>query len=198
MKTFYAFTIPFSIILNITAQQTKVVGYLPGYRFDSSPFIEYCKLTHLNLCFANPDEKGNFRMNSFSAIINQAKMQNPYIVVCISLGGGVLPNGAKENWLKFIDTPENRPILISRILDFVESNQLDGVDFDLEWDAVTAGYSDFVIQLKDSLSKNNKLLTAALPGIYRYPQITNKALAVFDFINIMAYDETGPWAPGKP
>jgi hypothetical protein len=180
------------------AQTKKVVGYLPQYRFGSSNSIEYCKLTHLNICFANPDVGGNFKMNSFSEIINHAKMQNPNILVCISLGGGVLPEGAKENWLKYIDTPENQPMLISKIIDFVKANQLDGVDFDLEWDAVTSGYSDFVIQLNDSLKKYDKLFTAALPGIYRYPQITNKALAIFDFINIMAYDETGPWNPNKP
>ena len=181
-----------------SAQTKKVVGYLPTYRFGNSNSIEYCKLTHLNLCFANPDANGNFKMNSFSAIINRAKMLNPNILVSISLGGGVLPEGAKENWLKFIDTPTNRPILISKIIDFVESNQLDGVDFDLEWDAVTAGYSEFAIQLNDSLKKYNKLFTAALPAKYRYSQISKKALESFDFINIMAYDETGPWTPDKP
>jgi hypothetical protein len=198
MKIFYVFMLSFFFLFQATAQQAKVVGYLPTYRFGSSNSIEYCKLTHLNLCFANPDANGNFKMNSFSEIKNRAKKQNPNILVCISLGGGVLPDGAKENWIKFIDTPANRPMLISKIIEFVKTNQLDGVDFDLEWDAVTAGYSDFAIQLNDSLKKYDKLFTAALPATTRYSQISKKALESFDFINIMAYDETGPWTPNKP
>jgi GH18 family chitinase len=182
----------------VSGQTMKVVGYLPSYRFQLYNSIEFCKLTHLNLCFANPDANGYFKMNSISVIISKAKIQNPNILVSVSLGGGVLPENAKENWVKFIDTPANRPIMISKIIDFVESNQLDGVDFDLEWDAVTAGYSDFVIQLNDSLKKRGKLFTAAFPATTRYNQITNKALAVFDFINIMAYDKTGPWSPNNP
>ena len=35
----------------------RVVGYLPTYRFHLSDKIEYCKLTHLNLSFANPDSR---------------------------------------------------------------------------------------------------------------------------------------------
>lgn len=181
-----------------SAQIQKVVGYLPTYRFGSYNSLDYCKLTHLNLCFANPDFNGNLQINNFATIREKAKQDNPNIIISISLGGGVLPEGAKENWLKFIDIPANRPIFISKIIHFVESNQLDGVDFDLEWDAVTAGYSDFAIQLNDSLKKYNKLFTAALPAKYRYPQISKKALESFDFINIMAYDETGPWTPDKP
>jgi len=32
----------------------KIVGYLPAYRFSQNDKIEYCKLTHLNIAFANP------------------------------------------------------------------------------------------------------------------------------------------------
>ncbi len=42
------------------------------------------------------------------------------------------------------------------------------------------------------------MFTVALPAIYRYPEITNDALKVFDFINLMAYDATGTWSPNKP
>ncbi len=130
--------------------------------------------------------------------MNSAREQNPNIVISISLGGGALSSMLKQNWANLIDTPSNRPAFISKIVNFVESKELDGVDFDLEWDAVTSGYSDFVLALNDSLEARNKLFTAALPATYRYPEITNRALEVFDFINIMAYDATGPWAPQKP
>jgi len=180
------------------SQTKKVVGYLPTYRFGSNNSIAYCKITHLNICFANPDTEGNLRIEDFSAIVKRAKEQNPNIIICISVGGGVISETVMKTWKNIVDIPSNRPAFISKMVRFVNSNKLDGVDFDLEWDAVTNGYSDFVIELKDSLQKHNKILSAALPAIYRYPLITNKALAVFDFINIMAYDKTGPWSPNSP
>jgi len=180
------------------AQTKKVVGYLPTYKFDSNNSITYCMLTHLNICFANPDSNGNLQIANFNAVKNKAKAQNPDIMVCISVGGGGLNAQQLQIWANFIDIPSNRPAFISKIIDFVELNNLDGVDFDLEWDAVTKGYSDFVIELSDSLQNHNKIFTAALPATYRYTFITNEALTVFDFINIMAYDKTGPWTPSNP
>ena len=155
-------------------------------------------VTHLNICFANPTSEGNLIIEDFSEVINSAKQDNPDIVICISLGGGGLSASGKKNWSNLIDKPDNRPAFIEKIVSFVESKNLDGVDFDIEWDAVTSGYSDFVIALNDSLKAHNKMFTAALPGTYRYPLITNAALKVFDFINLMAYDATGPWSPNKP
>ncbi len=145
------------------AQSKKVVGYLPTYRFGSYNSIAYCKLTHLNLCFANPDSNGNLKIDDFSAVTKKAKEQNPNIIICISVGGGVIPETVMQTWKNIVDIPSNRPAFISKIVRFVESNKLDGVDFDLEWDAVTKGYSDFVIELKDLLQKHNKILSAALP-----------------------------------
>lgn len=181
-----------------TAQTKKVVGYLPTYRFGDYNSIAYCKLTHLNICFANPDSNGNLQIDDFSIVIKKAREQNPNIILCISLGGGTLSTQQLQTWKSIIDIPANHTAFISKIIRFVESNKLDAIDFDLEWDAVTTGYSDFVIELKDSLLQHNKILSAALPATYRYPFITNKALSVFDFINIMAYDNTGPWAPNNP
>ena len=184
--------------ISIQAQSTKVVGYFPSYRFNLHRLVDYCMVTHLNICFANPDSEGNLHINSFTEVINSAKLNNPDIVICISLGGGDLSDNIKQNWSNLIDEPANRPAFIKKIVSFVESKNLDGVDFDLEWSAVTSGYSNFVIALNDSLKAHNKLFTAALPATYRYPQITDDALEIFDFINLMAYDATGPWSPNKP
>ena len=68
----------------------------------------------------------------------------------------------------------------------------------MEWDAVTAGYSDFILELKEKLSSSSLGLTAAFPSQTKYTLLTNEALNAFDFINIMAYDYTGPWNPSSP
>jgi GH18 family chitinase len=48
------------------------------------------------------------------------------------------------------------------------------------------------------LKKKSKLLTAALSRGYGGSKVPNETLKLFDFVNIMAYDGTGPWDPKTP
>ena len=176
-------------------KSARVVGYLPSYRFDSNEKIDYCKLTHLNLAFANPGSNGKLIINDFSGVVVRARNENNNIKIYISIGGGYLTDEQASIWSNSIDIKDNRPIIINEIVSFVVDNSLDGVDVDLEWQYVTSGYSDFVIELKSALSAKGKSMTAALPGTTKFDNITQEALQTFDFINIMAYDFTGPWNP---
>jgi GH18 family chitinase len=186
---------------NDTESKTKnarVVGYLSTDNFDKITSIQFCKLTHLNIAFANPDKDGNIIFNGdIDGVISYAKSINPNIVICISLAGGVISEEQASNWSFLIDKPENRPAYIQNILNFVNFHKLDGVDIDLEWNAVTIGYSGFVVELKKILAEHKKTMTAALPNNTRFENINSEALNAFDFINIMAYDSTGPWTPDK-
>ena len=179
-------------------QTARVVGYLPTYRFNTSAQIEYCKLTHLNLAFANPDSAGNLQIPDYTTVVSDALSDNPAIIICISLGGAGLTSAQKSAWSNFIDIPSNRPAFISSIVEYVLANQLDGVDMDLEWDDVTSGYSDFITELDTALNTHDKLLTVAFPNHTLYSHVSREALDAFDFINIMAYDATGPWNPSSP
>lgn len=184
---------------NSKTKTARVVGYLSSDNFSKMNSIQFCQLTHLNIAFANPDKNGNLLFNGdIDKLIKYAKSVNPKIIISISLAGGVISEEQASNWSFLIDKPENRPSLIQNIVKFVELHQLDGVDVDLEWNAVTTGYSGFIIELKKSLSERKKLLTAALPNNSRFENINQAALDAFDFINIMAYDSTGPWTPDKP
>ena len=176
-------------------KSARVVGYLPSYRFDSNEKIDYCKLTHLNLAFANPGSNGKLIINDFSGVVVRARNENSNIKIYISIGGGYLTDEQALTWSNSIDIKDNRPIIINEIVNFVVDNSLDGVDVDLEWQYVTSGYSNFVIELKSALSAKGKGMTAALPGTTKFDNITQEALQTFDFINIMAYDFTGPWNP---
>ena len=186
-----------SLFLETTfGQESLIVGYLPTYRFKTSSEIDFCKLTHVNICFANPNSKGEFlAIDSLTEMMAIIRESNPTIKINLSLAGGALINNQAAYWRKFINIKANRPIIISNILDYIEKYNFDGVDVDLEWGNVTKGYSPFVIALKDSLLKRNKLLTAALPGVKKFKNITEEALEAFDYINIMAYDERGSWSP---
>ena len=176
-------------------KSARVVGYLPSYRFESNEKIDYCKLTHLNLAFANPGSNGKLIINDFSGVVVKARNENNNIKIYISIGGGYLTDEQALIWSNSIDIKDNRPIIINEIVSFVVDNSLDGVDVDLEWQYVTSGYSNFVIELKSALSAKGKGMTAALPGTTKFDNITQEALQTFDFINIMAYDFTGPWNP---
>jgi len=188
------------IIVNPNAS-AKVIGYLPWYRFSQNDKIEYCKLTHLNIAFANPESDGTIMLPNNSSgitlqnIISTAKSNNNEIKIYISLAGGGIGSEALERWKNFLTNSQDRSVLVNKIISFVIDNNLDGVDVDLEWEAVTQGYSDFVIELKSALTSKGKGMTAAFPGTTRFNNITNEALETFDFINLMVYDFTGPWNP---
>ncbi|MDA6070237.1 glycosyl hydrolase family 18 protein [Flavobacterium sp. AC] len=184
---------------NSKTKTARVVGYLSSGNFDKMNSIQFCKLTHLNIAFANPDKNGNLIFNGdLDSLIKYVKSVNPTIIISISLAGGVISEEQASNWSFLIDKPENRPGLIQNIISFVELHDLNGVDVDLEWNAVTSGYSGFIIELKKSLAEHKKLLTAALPNNTRFENINSAALNAFDFINVMAYDSTGPWTPNNP
>ncbi|MCK5105429.1 MAG: hypothetical protein KAR17_21545, partial [Cyclobacteriaceae bacterium] len=178
--------------ISLFGQEFKVVGYLPYYRFGIVDEIDFTKITHLNLAFVNPDIDGNLSIGNqnIDPIVSQAISDNPALIVFISLaGGGLTPewSEAYDKWLK----PENRSEFVHLLVEYVQLHRLDGIDVDLEWSHVNEYYSPFVIELRDSLKSHGKEITAALPATYRYPDLTQEALNVFDFINLMAYDKTG-------
>ncbi|PKB17612.1 glycosyl hydrolase family 18 protein [Flavobacterium sp. 5] len=180
-------------------KSARVVGYLSSDSFSKINVIQFCKLTHLNISFANPDLQGNLTFNGdIDAVIAYVKAVNPNIKISISIAGGVLTAEQAANWTFLIDKPNNRPAFIQNIMAFVDKHHLDGVDVDLEWEAVTYGYSGFVLELRKVLTEHNKLMTAALPNNSRFENITQEALNSFDFLNIMSYDSTGPWTPDNP
>ena len=186
------------------SDQARVVGYFPTWRFTLSDKVDFCKLTHVNIAFGNPMVDGTIQLSNPSAIsnleqvISTAKLQNSSIQFYISLAGGVLSDQVANTWKSFLASSQDRPKLIDKIIEFVLENKLDGVDVDLEWSHVTQGYSDFVIELKKELSIHGKGMTAAFPSETKFSQISDQALAVFDFINIMVYDYTGSWNPSEP
>ena len=186
--------------IDLFSTEARVVGYFPYYRFSLNDKIQYCKVTHLNIAFANPETNGTIVLPSNSGdllknVMDTARSQNSNIKIYISLAGGDLSPQVSNTWKNFLANPQDRPILVDKIVSYVLDNGFDGVDVDLEWQYVTAGYSDFVIELRNALKAESKGITAAYPSETRYSLITEEALNALDFINLMVYDYTGPWNP---
>ncbi len=197
MKKILQVLIYLAITCTLNAQSFRVIGYLPHYRFDFIDKINFKQITHLNIAFANPDMNGYLTTcgNDIRLAVNKAHQNN--VKAMISLAGGYLYPEWKAAWKKNMCNAY-RSAFISKIMDYVKQNELDGIDLDLEWRYVDENYNSFVLELRDSLNVYHKLLSAAMPGKFRYVNMNNEALQCFDFINLMAYDATGPWCPRKP
>jgi spore germination protein YaaH len=68
----------------------------------------------------------------------------------------------------------------------LERYDLDGIDVDIEGEAVTETYEPFVLRLAEALPEE-KVLTAAV-ATKNGEAFSMTALEAYDFINIMAYD----------
>lgn len=187
-------------IFNLSMAQKKVIAYIPNW-VDLNAFsstVQYSKLTHINIAFENPDANGYLSFNSGSnTIINAAHAQN--VKVFVSLGGGAVSEGGaiRDNYFNLI-TSGNRTAFIQKIYDYVIAHNFDGVDMDLEGPAINSDYGGFVIALAAKLHSGGKLISAALSEGYGGANVPASTFAAYDWINIMAYDATGPWQPGNP
>jgi hypothetical protein len=189
---------PYSTGPDIYVQDTgfKVVGYLAVRGFEQIDELELDKLTYLNLAFGNPDENGNLvfsRGADIKPVVN--KGHEAGLKVFVSLAGGGRPD--TTIWKKYL-LPENRTIFINNILNYVQENNLDGVDVDIEWNLLpTLGdlYTPFVIELKNALHARGKGITTALGATRLHEAVTQESLEAYDFINVMVYDKTGVWRP---
>ena len=179
------------------AQTTpRVIGYVPDYRLYAVNQIDFTKLTHVNYSFGNPDASGNLVVTDITPLKNAIAATNPNIEILLSIGGGAVNVG---NWNAVLASNSSRAAFITQLVNYTVTHSIAGIDVDLEWDfANNTNYSPFVLELKTALDAQNKLMTAALPGGTLFAVITPQALAAFDFINIMAYDYTGPWQPSSP
>ncbi len=148
----------------------------------------------MNIAFANPDANGQITVpgSSFVPIVEQAHDAGAEVFIALAASQATWPDW--EFWL----APDNRSTLIHNLINFTLSNNLQGIDVDLEFSYVNDDYSGFVVELRDSIDNYELELSAALPGSFRYSEVTDEALASFDWINLMVYNLTGPWAPDNP
>jgi GH18 family chitinase len=184
--------------------QTKVVGYVPNW-INMTTFantFDFSKVTHINVAFQNPVASGSLTKGGtagLSALVNKAHGSN--VKVLISLAGGTDSENAAQRqiWFNLIDTKAHADSFAVKVAAFVKQWNLDGVDVDLEGPAINAYYTNLISALSQVLTPQGKLLTSALKHDYGGNNVPNAALPYFDFINVMAYDQTGSWSttPGQ-
>ncbi len=176
--------------INVSAQ-FRIVGYLKAWRGlpDSGVAIAYSKLTHINIAFANPDSTGNLKaITGLSTVVDSAHTFKTKVL--ISLGGANLFT-TLPNWQHYTK-PDSVYNFCKQILTYVDSNNLDGADVDLEGNIIGNNYGNFIKTLSSVFKPQHKLVTAALATWFT-DQVPDSCLKYFDFVNLMCYDFTGPW-----
>lgn len=168
----------------------KIVGYLNSNSFDRFDSIDISPLTYLNLAFASPDSAGNliFRGNkSIKHIVKKAHSLDIKVFVSLAGGGTVYP----DIWNK-VCSDSMRPLFIKNILKYVNENNLDGVDVDIEWNLLPymgSLYTSFVLDLRTALHAEGKGISTALAAVNVDAEATDESLQAYDFINVMVYDK---------
>lgn len=181
--------------------QPKIVAYLPNW-IDLkayAPQIDYEKLTHINIAFENPvNENGTLPFNAENQLlITQAHAHGVKILVSIGGGSASEDKAMRARYFELI-SPAKRAGFVAQLAAYVSAHDFDGLDVDLEGPAINRDYGAFIQELSAALKPKQKLLTAALSQCYGGKDVPEAALALFDFVNVMAYDATGPWQPKKP
>ncbi len=181
--------------------QTMVVAYLPNW-IDLTPYadsIDYANLSHINMAFENPiNGSGEMSFDNLNAPII-ARAHEHHVKVLVSIGGGSVSENRKQREQYFsLISDANRAAFVSKIADYVDAHQFDGVDVDLEGPAVNKDFGAFIHDLAAALKPKNKLLTSALSQGYGGDQVPSSVFDDLNWVNIMAYDATGTWNPKMP
>jgi GH18 family chitinase len=175
--------------------QAKVVGYVTNNTVSA---IDYAKITHLNIAFENPDASGNLSYGSANNTYIKKAHDNGKKVL-VSIAGGFASEDAtyKARYFDLISDAK-RAGFVQKIAAYIADHNFDGLDVDLEGSSINADYGKFITDLSAALKANGKLLTTALSHMNGGANVPDEALLLFDFVNIMAYDATGPWNKGNP
>jgi GH18 family chitinase len=179
----------------------KIVAYFPSYRDPAGVHAsKYQLITHLYYAFISPNADGSLQAlpnpATFTSVIATARANG--VKVGISVAGAANLKLACAN-------TGTRTTLVNNLVNFVVTNNLDGLDMDWEFPRTTDGtdltYSALMQQLSTALHAQNKYLSAAITaGVYAgavRDAIRTEVFGYADFFNIMSYDGLG-WDPAQP
>lgn len=172
----------------------RIVGYysLKAAMSADLKTVPFKKLTHINLSFLNPDTLGNFNqdLSALAPFIKEAHKH--HVMVLPSIAGG-----GKHDYYHRLLKDDKRAKFINDLLLITLKYNFDGIDVDIEGSDIDENYENFVVGLANVLKPQKKLLSSAIAIFYK-DQLSDRALAQYDYMTLMSYDHTGPWKPSKP
>ncbi|GJN82455.1 hypothetical protein PLIIFM63780_005995 [Purpureocillium lilacinum] len=185
--------------------------YYPSWRAykDKTPgTLDAASITHVFYAFVGVSEDGTLRLldewadlqkptdgqQGCLAALAELKRKNPHIKTLVSVGGA----SASAEFPALAAREKSRHTFANQIREFCDRHSLDGVDVDWEHPKSHDEGRHFVKLLhsiRRTLPSPQYLVTTALPvGEYCLRNIDlADASRHLDFLNLMAYDFTGPW-----
>jgi GH18 family chitinase len=117
----------------------------------------------------------------------------------VSIGGGAAAENTslRDRYFHLLSVAK-RVRFVAKLTEYVLAHGFDGLDVDIEGPSINEDYAIFIAELGGELAAKGKLLTAAVSKGYGGDRIPQSVFEHFDFVNIMAYDGTGPWSPNSP
>jgi GH18 family chitinase len=177
---------PAPVVIYKAPANFRVVGYLLSGQIANghASSFDVSRVNYLNVFFNSPQYNGKFKdIPHLDSIVTAA--HSHHVKVLATIGNAIdmdmITDSCRAGW---IDS------LVSSVI----ALHLDGVDVDLEGEGghINQDYEGFVNALSVALKAKGLLLTAAI-ATWESKLLSDKALACFDFLNIMTYDATGPW-----
>ena len=182
----------------------KVIGYISGKhpKFSQALDATLPYTTHLNYAFINPADDASGTIQPFDTkhlkeFLQRGKAANKSLF--LSFGGWRSNEDSFDSvYERIAADPIARKHFISNIVQMTLDYSIDGIDMDWEYPQIEKAdeYADFVEALAMALREHGKLLTAAVIGVEskatdsgHADAYLDRAIATFDWINLMAYDE---------
>ena len=173
-----------------------ISGYYPGWKQASMPpsAIDFATVTHLIHFSIMPRadgtldaEKHGLSIQNSRAAIATARKSRRQVLACVGGAGSI--EGFRGALLE-----SNRAGFVAALVKFCGERGYDGLDLDMEpiEDSDVARYEAFVRELRAAMRRANPrwLLCAATAS---QPAMFARLSPLFDQINVMSYDLSGPW-----
>jgi GH18 family chitinase len=186
-------TAPGVLTPEISPKPFWVIGYVTqAVVVETIPFDQ---LTHINYAFLIPKSDGTFETLPNAWKLEKV-VQNAHqheVRVLISVGGW----GWDAEFESMAADPETRAVFVDELFNFVDQYQLDGVDIDWEYPDPGQSAQNFLSLIQElRIAMPEKLITTAVVSRGETGEgILTETFAIFDFVNIMAYDGGEPHSP---
>lgn len=173
----------------------RVVGYFPAAAImldQYNPGLEY--LTHINLWFFNLDRNGKISAPRVAAFelrkfISQAHAKQTRVFISVGGGHVTARSEAGQRYLQLFREGRYR-VIIDALLRFADTYGVDGIDLDFEGDMMIPEYNHFVVAMAKAVADKPYQLSGAF-GYWGARKMSDAAVASFDFLNLMIYNESG-------
>ncbi|KAJ2525367.1 hypothetical protein GGI11_000118 [Coemansia sp. RSA 2049] len=202
----------FGVFGGAGASEPNIIGYYASWKQAQTVGVDFSKYTHINLSFGVPGQDGSVTFDEslpLTTVIGEIHGNNTKALV--SLGGW----SDSTYFTKLVSDTTSQNPLVASIVNFVDTNNLDGIDLDWEYPGRegngctnpdlandTPNYLKFVTNLRSAFTtkfgSGKKLITMAVRvqpfDVNSSPSTDVSGFAKsVDFINLMQYDINGAW-----